>query len=331
MNVLVTGGGGFIGSALVSRLLELNHQVTSFSRSDYPELRKIGVETIRGDLTDLNAVKTACAQKDIVFHVAAKAGIWGPYKKYFQTNVQGTNNIIKACLSEKVKYLIFTSSASVVFDGKNLNGADESLSYPANPLSNYTATKALAEQSVLAANSPELSTISLRPHLVWGPGDRHIIPGIIQRAKSLKLRMIGPGQNLIDTTYIDNCVSAHICAATAIKRNQDAQGRAYFISNGDPIPVREFINTILKSANLPQVKSSLSFRPAIIAAGFLELVYKLLRIKTEPPITRFLVRELGTSHWFDISAAREKLGYVPEVSLKTGFEQLACWCQQQEI
>ncbi len=323
MNVLVTGGGGFIGSALVSRLLELNHQVTSFSRCDYPELRQIGVKTLKGDLTDLNDVKIACAKKDIVFHVAAKAGICGPYKNYYQTNVLGTKNIIKACSVEKVKYLIFTSSASVVFAGKNLEGADESLSYPAKPLSNYTATKALAEQAVLAANSPELSTLSLRPHLVWGPEDRHIIPRIIQRAQSGKLRMIGSGQHLIDTTYIDNCVSAHICAAAALKNNPDAAGKVYFISNGEPIPVREFIKNILKSANLAPVKSTLSFTPAIIAAGLLEMAHKLLRIKTEPQLTRFLVRELCTSHWFDISAAREKLGFVPEVSIKSGFDQLA--------
>ena len=331
MNILVTGGGGFIGAALVRRLVELNHQVTSFSRSDYPELKQIGVETIKGDLTDLNAVKTACVRKDIVFHVAAKAGIWGPYFEYYQTNVQGTKNILQACLMEQVKYLVFTSSASVVFKGNKLEGANESESYPANPLSSYTATKALAEQNVLEANSPELSTLSLRPHLVWGPGDRHIIPRIIQRAISGKLRLIGTGQYLIDTTYIDNCVSAHICAATAIKNNPDVPGKPYFISNGEPFPVQEFIKAVLKSANIFPVKKFLSFRSAYIAAGLLEFIHKIFRIKSEPQLTRFLVRELCTSHWFDISAAKEKLGYVPEVSIKKGFEQLADWFSQQEV
>ena len=250
MNVLVTGGGGFIGAALVKKLVDLDHKVTSFSRSDYPELKQISVNTIKGNLTDQNAVKAACAKKDMVFHVAAKAGIWGQYKDYYQANVRGTENVIQACLKQNVKYLIFTSSASVVFNGTNLEGVDESLPYPTQALSNYTFSKALAEQIVLNTNSSKLKTLSLRPHLVWGPGDRHIIPRIIKRAKSGKLRKIRNGQHLIDTTYIDNCVSAHICASKAMIENPESAGKAYFVSNGEPIPVWEFINNLLKSANL---------------------------------------------------------------------------------
>lgn len=330
MNALVTGGGGFIGAALIKQLVKQGYKAASFSRGDYPDLRRLGIEVINGNLTDQETIKMACAGKDIVFHVAAKAGVWGSYQEYYRPNVQGTQNVLNACLSQGVKYLIFTSSASVVFNGKNIEGANEMLPYPSRSMSHYTATKALAEQYVLKTNCSELKTLSLRPHLVWGPGDSHIIPGIIARARSGKLQRIGKGNELIDTTYIDNCVSAHLCAAEAIKQNPNAAGKAYFITNGEPIPVWDFINGILKSACLPAVENSVSFRTALIAAGFLELVYKAFAIKNEPYLTRFLVHELCTSHWFDISAARKQLGYVPKISFNNGLEQLASWFCEQE-
>lgn len=330
MKALVTGGGGFIGAALSKQLLKNGYQTASFSRGDYPELKRLGIEVIKGDLADPEAITKACWRKDIVFHVAAKAGVWGAYPEYYRPNVQGTQNVVNACLSQGVKYLIFTSSASVVFNGKNIEGGNETLPYPSRSMSHYTATKALAEQYVLKTNCSELKTLSLRPHLVWGPGDSHIIPGIVARARSGKLRRIGAGKNLIDTIYIDNCVSAHLCAAEAIKQNPNAAGKAYFITNGEPLPVWDFINGILKSACLPAVENSVSFRTALIAAGFLELVYKTFAIKKEPHLTRFLVHELCASHWFDIDAARKQLGYVPKISITKGFKKLASWfCKQK--
>ncbi len=176
MKALVTGGGGFIGSALVRELVKRGFNVTSFSRGDYPELKQIGVVVKRGDLCDRESVLNACDGVDIIFHVAAKAGIWGSYKDYYMTNVRGTENIVYACKKKKTKWLIYTSSASVVFDGSDIKGSNESLSYPHRPLSNYTATKALAEQCVLNADSTSLKTLALRPHIVLGPGDNHLIP-----------------------------------------------------------------------------------------------------------------------------------------------------------
>lgn len=331
MKALVTGGGGFIGAALLKQLLKKGYETASFSRGNYPELTQLGIEMVRGDLTNPEAVTRACAARDIVFHVAAKAGVWGAYQEYYRTNVQGTQNVVNACLARGVKYLIFTSSASVVFDGKNIEGANETLPYPARPMSPYTATKALAEQYVLNANSPALKTLSLRPHLVWGPGDNHIIPGVIERARSGKLRRIGEGRNLIDTIYIDNCVSAHLCAADAIQQNPEAAGKSFFITNGEPLPVWDFINDILKSASIAPVENSVSFKTALMAATILELFYKTFAIKKEPRLTRFLVHELCTSHWFDISAASTQLGYVPKISIHKGFKQLASWFCEHKL
>jgi 2-alkyl-3-oxoalkanoate reductase len=311
MKALVTGGGGFIGSALVHELVRRGFSVTSFSRGDYPELRNIGVTIKSGDLTDIEAVLDACTGIDIVFHVAAKAGIWGPYKEYYSTNVLGTENIVRACIEKKIKWLIYTSSASVVFNGTDIEGSDESLPYPSKPLSHYAATKALAEKYVLKSDSANLKTIALRPHIVLGQGDNHLVPRIISQAKAGKLWRIGNGKNRIDISSIENVVAAHLCAAQAIKNNPDASGKAYFISNGKPVFLWDHINSVLEAAGINPVSKSVPESVAYIFSAFTELIYKILMIKKEPRLTRFLVLELSRSHWFDISAARKILGYNP--------------------
>jgi len=311
MNALVTGGGGFIGSALVHELVCRGFSVTSFSRGDYPELRKLGVTLKCGDLSDIVAVLDACSGMDIVFHVAAKSGIWGSYQEYYSTNVLGTENIVRACREKKISWLIYTSSASVVFNGTDIEGSNESLPYPSRPLSHYAATKALAEKYVLKSDSEILKTIALRPHIVLGPGDKHLVPRVISQAKAGKLRQIGDGKNMIDISSIENVVKAHLCAAEAIKTNPEASGKAYFISNGEPVFLWDHINSILKEAGLKPVTKSIPERVAYIFSAFIEFFYKILMIKKEPRLTRFLVLELSRSHWFDISAARKTLIYNP--------------------
>jgi nucleoside-diphosphate-sugar epimerase len=312
MNALVTGGGGFIGSALVRALLNQGFKVTNFSRGDYPELRNIGAIMKRGDLCNKEEVLHSCENIDIVFHVAAKAGIWGDYGDYYNVNVKGTENIVNACLKNKIKWLIYTSSASVVFGRDDIKGLDESLPYPDRPLSNYTATKALAEQYVLEADSAILKTIVLRPHIVLGPGDNHLVPRIIERSRAGKLRQIGNGKNRVDISYIDNVVTAHLCAAQAIQNNPEASGKAYFISNGAPVILWDHINMILRKEGLDPIKTLLPEKSAYIIACLLEIIYNILRIKKEPRLTRFLVHELSKSHWFDITAAHKLLGFDPK-------------------
>lgn len=322
MRALVTGGGGFIGSALVHELVKTGFNITSFSRGDYPELRKNGVVVKMGDISDREAVLNACDDIDIVFHVAAKAGIWGSYRDYYMTNVRGTENIVYACKEKKIKWLIYTSSASVVFDGIDINGSNESLPYPSQPLSNYTATKALAEQCVMKANSNSLKTLALRPHIVLGPGDNHLIPRLIAQARAGKLRQIGSGRNLTDISYIDNVVAAHICAVKAIMKNPDVSGKAYFISNGEPVLLWDFINEVLKNAGLEPINKSVPVKAALIYSAVTEMFHKIFRIKQEPRLTRFLVYELAKSHWFDIDASRKLLNYNPEISNLAGLKKL---------
>ena len=321
MNALVTGGGGFIGFALVNELVRRDFNVTSFSRGDYSELRKIGVNTVRGDLSDLNLVLQSTEGIDIIFHVAAKAGINGSYRAYYKTNVTGTENIINACKVNKIKYLIYTSSASVVFNGKDIEGSDESLPYPPHPVSHYTATKAIAEQLILKANSSALRTLALRPHLVYGQGDNHLIPGILSRAKTGRLRRIGSGKNLVDLSYIDNVVMAHLNAALAMINNPEVTGKAYFITNGKPVLLWDFLDLILQASGLEPLKKRVPVWAATIIAHMAES-FQRLSANDQGTLTPFIVRELTSSHWFDISKARKLLNYNPVVSNIEGLKKM---------
>ena len=328
LTALVTGGGGFLGLAIVEQLIARGDQVRSFARSAYPGLAKLGVEVLRGDLRDARAVGRACAGCDVVFHVAAKAGIWGRYAAYFEPNVRGTQNVLAACREHGVHRLVYTSSPSVVFDGRSMEGVDESVPYPRTHRSHYSATKALAEQAVLAANGETLRTLALRPHLVWGPRDTHLVPRVVTQGRAGTLRRVGDGTNKVDTTYIDNAARAHVLAVDALETNPRAAGRSFFISQGEPTALWEIINGILAAARLPPVTRSVPQGVAWSAGAILEAAYALFRLEGEPRMTRFVARELATAHWFDITAARTELGYEPVISIKEGLCRLEAWLQE---
>jgi 2-alkyl-3-oxoalkanoate reductase len=323
MNALVTGGGGFLGSAIVRRLRARGDAVRSLSRGHYPDLDALGVTQYRGDVADAAAVAEAAAGCDIIFHVAAKAGVGGRYAEYHRANVTGTENVLAACRRHGVRRLVYTSSPSVVFNGRDMEGVDESVPYPTHYDAHYPRTKALAEQLVLRANGPGLATVSLRPHLIWGPGDNHLIPRIICRARAGRLRRIGTASKLIDSTYIDNAADTHLLAADRLAPGSPAAGKAYFLSQGEPVPLWGLVNRILAAAGLPPVTRSVPSGVAYLAGCLLEAAYAVLRLRGEPPMTRFLARELSTAHWFDLSAARRDLGYEPGVSLDEGLRRLA--------
>ena len=322
MNVLVTGGGGFMGMALIKRLISEGYKVTSFSRREYPLHWALGINSIQADIRDQEAIEKACKGRDVVFHLAAKVGIWGPYDSYYSTNVTGTLNVIKACRKQGVSRIIFTSSSSVVFDGSDLDGVDESFPYPEKHGSAYAATKAMAERLIIEANCDTLKTISLRPHLVWGPYDAHIIPGILKRASSGRLRRIGDKEHFIDTTYIDNMTDALLLAVEALNSKPEAAGRNFFITNGEPARVWDFINSIIQIAGHEPVQKKIPEKVALLAAGIAEYLHKVFKVNSEPFMTRFAIKELCTNHWFDITSARKILGYNPRISYADGFKHL---------
>jgi len=308
MKILVTGGGGFLGSAICRQLHARGDEVLAFQRSASTELETLGITVIKGSITDAKALNDACRGVDAVIHTAAKAGIWGPYDDYYQPNVIGTENVITACLTNNISKLVFTSSPSVTHADGDIEGGDESLPYPDEFHSPYPATKALAEQRVMSADCPELRTVSLRPHLIWGPGDNHLLPRLVERAKGGKLKLPGPDK-LIDSIFIDNAAKAHLQALDCLQTDpQTVGGKTYFISNDEPWAQGRIIGGLLKAAGIDVQIRSVPPRVAIAAGTVLEKTWKLFKMKSEPPITSWSAEQLSTAHWYDISDAQRDHG-----------------------
>lgn len=325
MKALVTGGTGFLGRAIAAQLTARGDSVTCLARGRTAQVPLAGVEYLWGDVADTETVVRAAAGCDVVFHVAAKAGIAGTAAEFDRANVQGTESVIEACRRNGIGRLVHTSSPSVVYAGQSIEGGNESLPYPTRFEAHYPRTKAAAEQRVLAANGPVLRTVALRPHLIWGPGDNQLVPRIVARAREGRLRHVGDGRSLVDTVYIDNAAAAHLLAADKLGEGSAVAGKVYFISNGEPVAVGDIIDRIIGAAGLPPVKRSVSPRAAYAIGAVLERVYGAFRPDAEPPMTRFLAHQLSTAHWFDISAARRDLGYAPAVSIDEGVKRLAAW------
>lgn len=326
MKVVVTGGGGFLGQALCRALVERGLVVSSLSRGTYPGLAALGVRQQQVDIGDFGGVSEALREVDAVFHVAAKAGAWGEFREYFDANVRGTRNVIAACRMNGVPTLIHTSTPSVAHRGHVAveGGTAETAPVATRFKAVYPATKAIAEQAVLEANGDGLATVALRPRLIWGPGDNHLLPRLAERARAGRLRFVGDGMNRIDTTYIDNAVAAHLAAFDALHGKPKARcaGRAYFISNGEPKPISDVINSLLRAAGAPIVDKLLPFRAGYTIGAVCERLWNWLPLPGEPPMTRFLAEQLATPHWYDMAPARADFGYQPKVSFIEGIKRL---------
>ena len=360
----MTGGTGFLGRRIVERLLAQGRTVTVLARRPAPDLEKRGVHLVAADLSDPERVCLACRGVETVFHVAAKVGVWGRYEDFFRANVLGTRAVLQGCRTHRVRRLVYTSTPSVVYNGRDLAGADESMPLATRCPAAYPLTKAIAESEVLAANSPALSTVALRPHLIWGAGDPHLVPRIIAQARAGRLRIVGSGRNRVDLVHVENAADAHLLAELALRRlqipsptspepliaadrchlsddladappgspchltddidhsAQRAAGRAFFITNGEPVMLWEWINGLLHALDIPPVTKHLSLGAATVIGGLCEALWRGLPLAGEPPMTRFVAKELATDHWFDISAARRDLGYSPWVSMAGGTAEL---------
>jgi nucleoside-diphosphate-sugar epimerase len=356
MHALVTGGGGFLGGYIIEALLARGDRVRSFGRGKYPALAAQGVEVVRGDMRDNAALGQACAGIECVFHAAALPGIGMDREAYRSINQLGTELLLANCRQQGVARFVYTSSPSVVFAGGDQCGVDESAPYDFGWMRTnrayYSESKACAEQAVLAANGDGLKTCALRPHLIWGPSDTHLIPRLIERARTGRLRRVGEGTNLVDITYVENAAEAHLRAADALGRDGEATlaagvvstlnvvapaaeaasptpaGKAYFISQGEPVNCWQWIDEVLQLAEVKPVDKSMSFETARRLGAVCETAYRALRLRGEPPMTRFLAAQLATSHWFDITAARRDFGYKPRVSTAEGMQRLGQWLRQ---
>ncbi|MBC6366469.1 NAD-dependent epimerase/dehydratase family protein [Algoriphagus sp. AK58] len=326
MKLLVTGGTGFLGLAIVRQLCSYGHSVVTFSRGKHPEMESLQVNHIQGDLADFQRLKDAMLGCEGVIHVGAKTGIWGKYQDFFLTNVVGTENVLKACRESGIRNLVFTSSPSVIFDGKGSEGKNESLPYPNKYSAWYPKTKALAEILVMSANDENLKTVCLRPHLIWGPEDCHFLPRLLEKAKKGNLRILGKSPNLVDTIYIENAAKAHIQALDQLIRNpKPVEGKTYFISQDEPIPLEDFMNSLIGVGGYAPVTKRLSPILARISGRILEASYQLFGVQKEPILTLFLAQQLSTPHWYDISAAKRDFGYRPEITFEEGLKRLTAW------
>ncbi|MDI6743600.1 MAG: NAD-dependent epimerase/dehydratase family protein [Smithella sp.] len=320
MNILITGAGGFLGRNLAASLLSKGHQVRNFSRKNHPQVQAMGIDTVCGDLQNASDVTAAFKGMDAVFHVASRVGIWGIYDEYYRTNVLGTRHVIQACRANGITRLIYTSTPSVVFDWGDLCGADESTPYSENFHGHYAKTKAIAEQMVLQANDDKLATVALRPHLIIGPDDPHLVPRLIAAARAGRLKIVGSGKNLVDVTYIQNAVDAHILVFEKLSPRSAPAGQAYFIGQERPVVLWDFINDILARYHLPPITKKVPERVAFHIGLFLESWYRFFKINGEPPMTRFVALQFSRSHYFSHQKAKNDFGYEPKISIEQALE-----------
>jgi nucleoside-diphosphate-sugar epimerase len=321
MKILVTGGGGFLGSSICRQLIALGHDPVAFQRRPANHLEALGVVSACGDIADGRAVREAAAGCAAVIHTAGKAGVWGDPAEYHRVNVDGTANVLSACRENGIPILVHTSSPSIVHSGSDISGGDESLPIATGIAAPYPASKAEAEIMVLAANGGALKTVALRPHLIWGPGDPHILPRLAAKARGGRIALPGPDK-LVDTIFVDNAALAHVKAFQELCSSGKCAGNAYFVTNNEPIPQGVIIKLLLKAIGITVKVRAIPVGLAMAAGTVCETAWRVFRLRSEPPVTRFAIEQLATAHWFDTRAATRDFAYLPEISIKAGLRRL---------
>lgn len=320
LRILVTGGQGFLGGALVEALVALGFRnVAATARREAPHLERLGVEVVKADLTDRRQAMAATEGREVVFHTAAKAGVWGTESGYHAINVEATRYLLAGSLNHGVSYFIHTSSPSVTFQGVDSLDESEEAPYGRQPLNAYCKTKIQSEREVLECDG-DMRTLALRPHLIYGPGDPHLLPRVFEASRKGRLVRVGDGRNLVDVTHIVDAVAAHLCAL-ARRENPEIWGQAYFITSGEPIELWDWLDRILEWKGLSPVRRSVNPGVAAILARSLESLYRLLGKTEEPPLTYFSALQLGCHHSYSIEKARRLLGYEPAIDPYQSFQE----------
>lgn len=324
MKVLVTGAGSLLLGGVAAALHARGDEVVCLQRHSATFEGSDQVQQVLADARDQTAVQRAATGCDAIVHGAAKVGVVGTWVEFEGVNVKGTSNVMFNARTCGVSRVVYVSTPSVAHSGHSIVGAGADAAVIGRKGAYYAESKALAEQAALAANTDELGVVAIRPHLVWGPGDTQLVGRIVERAAAGRLAMVGDGSALIDSTFIDNAISAHVAALDAVRPGGVCAGRAYVIANGEPRTVSELIEGICVAAGVPFAPRHVPTKVALGVGSVVERVWPRLR-DDEPPITRFLAEQLGTAHWFDPRPARDDLGWSPHVSLDQGFELLRQW------
>ena len=327
MNILVTGAGGFLGRTICQQLLQKNYKVYGLARGHYPDLEEKGVLMHRLDITDeknflaLNKVWQGVKFGSCI-HTAGKVDMWGKWDDFYSVNVVGTQNTLTFCKENSIRYFIYTSSPSVIFGGESIKNGDESLPYPKKYYGLYGRSKAIAEQEVLKANSNLLKTVCLRPHLIFGKGDKNIIPRIVELGQKGRLKIVGDGQNQVDVVHVKNAAEAHLLALNKLKQGEDVDGKVFFIGQG-PVFLWPFINKILGCHGVPPIQKKISFKKAFLLGYIVEVVLCFFRIYNRHPLmTRFLALQLGKSHYFNHKEANQALGWYPKIDIDEALDDI---------
>ncbi len=318
MKVLVTGATSLLGRSVVERLVGRGDTVSVLQR--HPS--GLAVTEYLGDIADKEVVAKSMAGADAVVHLAARVAVTGPWAEFESVNIDGTRNVVDAAKGAGIRRFVQISSPSVAYLGDPLVGASADPADPSRARGHYARSKAGAELLALAANSSEMAVVAIRPHLVWGPGDTQLIGRIVDRARAGRLATVGSGAALIDSTYVDNAADALVAA---IDRAPDIGGRAFVVTNGEPRPVRELLNRIVRSAGLEPTRARVPYHVARGGGFAAERIWERWGSEEDPPMTRFLAEQLGTAHWFDQRETRAALGWEPKVKLAEGFENLQAW------
>ncbi|MGA8993924.1 MAG: NAD-dependent epimerase/dehydratase family protein [Nocardioidaceae bacterium] len=316
MRVLVTGASGLLGRVTARALGDRGHEVRVLQR------RPAGLsgEEVLGSVTDPDAVRRAVAGRDAVVHLAAKVDVVGRWSDYAATNIAGTRTVVDACRRAEVARLVHVSSPSVAHAGRPLVGVGAEPADPVRARGHYARSKAVAEQVALAADTEGLAVLALRPHLVWGPGDTQLVGRIVARARAGRLPVLGSGAALVDTTYIENAAAALVAAVES-----PVHGEALVVSNGEPRPVLDVLVGLCRAAGAPAPRHRLPVRAARLAGTAVDVAWRVSGRQDTPPLTRFLVEQLTTAHWFDQHRTGEALDWRPRVGLDEGFARLAAW------
>ena len=320
----MTGTGSLLLGGVASELLRRGDEVVCLQRRPAAFMGHQKAHEVLADICDADAVALAAKGCDAIIHGAARVGVVGSQKEFYDTNVLGTENILRAAEQQSISRLVFVSTPSVAHTGASLVGAPAGRAEIGRSRSYYAESKAIAERTVLNARNSQLAVVAIRPHLVWGPGDTQLVGRIVERAKSGRLAVVGTGNALVDSTYIDNAISAHIAALDALHIGSACDGKAYVVSNGEPRTVNELMRSMCESAGVPFEPRHLSLTLGIRLGSLVERLWPLMQ-SSEPPITRFIAEQLGTAHWFDQRVVHNDLKWAPSVTLDEGFKQLTQW------
>ncbi|MCS6710786.1 NAD-dependent epimerase/dehydratase family protein [Brachybacterium sp. EF45031] len=326
MTVLVTGASGMLGRTVAETLRDRGEQVLTFQRrpAGIP-----GTRDITGSLTDPAAVRRAVEGADAVIHLAAKVGIAGTEADFARVNIDGTRTLVEALQAQGGGRLVNISSPSVAHLGRAIVGLGATPPDPQRARGPYARTKAAAEQLAMAADGQHgLLVTSIRPHVVWGPGDTQLVGRIVERSAAGRLPLLDDGLALIDTTYVTNAADAIVAA---LDRLDEVHGESFVVTNGEPRTVRDVLGGWCDAAGVPRPRWKVPGSVARLAGRVIENVVAALPGEKEPPMTEFLAEQLSTAHWFDQRTTRERLQWTPAVSLDEGFARVADWYRAHPV